>query len=186
MNKLLVSVIKQRTRHGASTTWHSRPGFADGAGWAHSWRSISCTTRTPLVAYRDPALPLPLPRLPHPLLCAGPTCWLLFGYIFYSQPILRLPLLLYHLWIISPPGRRAVGTSHMPWLARSLPLYWGQARYFAGSRLIKTAELDPSRSYVWAGHPHGLLGNSYFLAFCTDLLGFSKLFPGIRLSIGGC
>ena len=33
-------------------------------------------------------------------------------------------------------------------------------------------------------HPHGLLGNSFFLAFCTDLLGFSKLFPGIRLTIG--
>lgn len=43
----------------------------------------------------------------------------------------------------------------------------------------------PRRRYIWAGHPHGLLGNAYFLAFCTDLLGFSKLFPGIRLSIGG-
>ena len=102
------------------------------------------------------------------------------------MPILRLPLLLYHLYIISPAGRRAIGTSRMPWLARNLPLYWGQARWFGGSRLVKTAELDPSRRYVWAGHPHGLLGNSYFLAFCTDLLGFSKLFPGIRLAIGAC
>ncbi|KAL4458601.1 hypothetical protein ABPG75_013466 [Micractinium tetrahymenae] len=114
----------------------------------------------------------------------GPTCWLLFGYVFWAMPLLRLPLLAYHLYIISPAGRAAVGTSRMPWLARSAPLYWGQLRYFRGSRLVKTAELDPSRRYIWAGHPHGLLGNSYFLAFCTDLLGFSKLFPGIRLSIG--
>ncbi|KAL4429391.1 hypothetical protein ABPG77_005165 [Micractinium sp. CCAP 211/92] len=114
----------------------------------------------------------------------GPTCWLLFGYAFYAMPVLRLPLLAYHAWIISPAGRAAVGTSRMPWLARSFPLYWGQLRYFQGSRLVKTAELDPARRYIWAGHPHGLLGNAYFLAFCTDLLGFSKLFPGIRLSIG--
>ena len=35
-----------------------------------------------------------------------------------------------------------------------------------------------------AGHPHGLLGNAYFLAFCTNQLGFEEKFPGIRLSIG--
>lgn len=77
---------------------------------------------------------------------AGPTCWLLYGYALYSIPVLRLPLLAYHLYIISPAGRAAVGTSRMPWLARLLPLYWGQLRYFPGSRLVKTAELDPSRS----------------------------------------
>lgn len=82
----------------------------------------------------------------------GPTCWLLFGYVFYSMPLLRLPLLAYHLWIISPAGRAAVGTSRMPWLARSLPLYWGQLRYFRGSRLVKTAELDPGRCAP-AGRP---------------------------------
>lgn len=31
--------------------------------------------------------------------------------MFYSEPVLRLPLLLYHLWIISPSGRRAVAHS---------------------------------------------------------------------------
>lgn len=82
--------------------------------------------------------------LPPP--AVGPTCWLLFGYAFYAMPVLRLPLLAYHAWIISPAGRAAVGTSRMPWLARSFPLYWGQLRYFQGSRLVKTAELDPTRS----------------------------------------
>jgi hypothetical protein len=134
----------------------------------------------PLVAPAHPALRLGTPATP-----AGPTCWLLFGYVFYSEPVLRIPLALYHLYIISPAGRRAIGTSRWPWLLRSSPLHWGMARYFTGSRIIKTAALDPSRRYVFAGHPHGLLGNAFFLAFCTDLLGFSRLFPGIRLSIGG-
>jgi hypothetical protein len=115
---------------------------------------------------------------------AGPTCWLLFGYMFYSEPVLRLPLLLYHLYIISPAGRRAVAYSRVPWLLRRCPLYWGQASYFKGSDLVKTADLDPSKRYVFAGHPHGLLGNAYFLAFCTNQLGFEDKFPGIRLSIG--
>ena len=98
--------------------------------------------------------------------------------------MLRLPLLLYQAYAFSPAGRRAVGTSRMPWLLRGLPLYWGQRTYFRGSKLVRTAELDPGRRYVFAGHPHGLLGNAYFLAFCTHQLGFGRLFPGIRLSIG--
>ncbi|PSC71349.1 Diacylglycerol O-acyltransferase 2B [Micractinium conductrix] len=66
----------------------------------------------------------------------------------------------------------------------ALPQYRIELTYFKGSKLVRTGELDPSRRYIWVAHPHGLLGNSFFLAFCTDLLGFSKLFPGIRLTIG--
>eukprot|EP00887_Chlorella_sp_A99_P005022 scaffold4.g5022.t1 len=114
----------------------------------------------------------------------GPTCWLLFAWVFWSQPILRLPLLAYHACIVSPPGRAAIGRSCVPWLMRNSPVYTGMARWFPGSRIVRTAPLDPSRRYVLVGHPHGLLGNAYFLAFLTDLLGFSRLFPGIRLSVG--
>lgn len=39
----------------------------------------------------------------------------------------------------------------MPWLLRHCPLYWGQASYFKGSDLVKTADLDPSKRYVFAG-----------------------------------
>ncbi|EFN54313.1 hypothetical protein CHLNCDRAFT_25068 [Chlorella variabilis] len=98
--------------------------------------------------------------------------------------MLRLPLLLYHLWIISPAGRAAVAHSRWPWLLRRLPLWRGFLTYFPGSRIVKTADLDPQRRYIFAGHPHGLLGNCYFLAFCTDVLDFRQLYPGIRLSIG--
>lgn len=114
----------------------------------------------------------------------GPTCWLLYGFVFWREPLLRLPLLLYHIYIISPAGCRAIGSCGWPWLMRSCPLYLGQARYFRGSKIVRTAALDPSRRYIFAGHPHGLLGNAYFVSFCTHLLGFDDLFPGIRLSIG--
>ena len=91
------------------------------------------------------------PRLARPAHRAGPSCWLLFGFLFYTEPVLRLPLLAYHLYIISPAGRRAVGTSRVPWLLRKFPLYWGQSTYFKGSALVKTAGLDPQRRYVFAG-----------------------------------
>lgn len=42
----------------------------------------------------------------------------------------------------------------VPWLLRRCPLYWGQASYFKGSELVKTADLDPSKRYVFAGEQH--------------------------------
>ena len=79
----------------------------------------------------------------------------------------------------APPPRH----SHPP-PPPPLSRCWGLLTYFQGSQLVKTAALDPSHRYIFAGHPHGLLGNAWFLAWCTDLLGFQRLFPGIRLSVG--
>ena len=52
----------------------------------------------------------------------GPTCWLLYGWALWRLPTLRLVLVMYQLWIISPRGRRAIGTNTWPWLLRSNPL----------------------------------------------------------------
>ena len=76
--------------------------------------------------------------------------------MFYTEPVLRLPLLLYHLYIVSPPGRRAVGTNRWPWLARYSPLYWGQASVGQGllaawQQCEDEVHLD---SVIWqGGHP---------------------------------
>lgn len=48
------------------------------------------------------------------------------------------------------------------------------------SQLVKTAELDPSRNYVFGIHPHGVMVIGAFSNFCTDATGFSHLFPGLR------
>ncbi|XP_054368108.1 2-acylglycerol O-acyltransferase 2 isoform X2 [Mirounga angustirostris] len=46
--------------------------------------------------------------------------------------------------------------------------------------LVKTAELDPSRNYLAAFHPHGVLAAGAFVNLCTESTGFPSLFPGIR------
>lgn len=51
---------------------------------------------------------------------------------------------------------------------------------FLSLQLVKTTELDPSRNYLAAFHPHGLPSVGAFTNMCTDSTGFSSLFPGIR------
>ncbi|KAK9402589.1 2-acylglycerol O-acyltransferase 2-A-like [Crotalus adamanteus] len=47
-------------------------------------------------------------------------------------------------------------------------------------QLVKTADLDPSKNYVFGCHPHGILPAGGFINFCTEANGFSKHFPGLK------
>ncbi|CAO3703588.1 unnamed protein product [Rhizopus stolonifer] len=72
-------------------------------------------------------------------------------------------------------GRRFESTRH-----------WTLWRYFASYfpvKLIKEADLDPSKNYVLGYHPHGIISMGAFANFATEATGFSKLFPGIRPSL---
>lgn len=64
---------------------------------------------------------------------------------------------------------------------------WGMwralARYFP-AELVKTAELDPQYSYIFALHPHGILTCNSWMNFSSEATGFSKLFPGIEMHTG--
>lgn len=44
--------------------------------------------------------------------------------------------------------------------------------------LVKTADLDPDKAYVFGFHPHGVISLSAFCTFGTEALDFSKVFPG--------
>ncbi|XP_020941918.1 2-acylglycerol O-acyltransferase 2-A [Sus scrofa] len=57
---------------------------------------------------------------------------------------------------------------------------WSHFRDYFPISLVKTAELDPSRNYVFGIHPHGVMVIGAFSNFCTDATGFSHLFPGLR------
>lgn len=46
--------------------------------------------------------------------------------------------------------------------------------------LIKTADLDPKDNYIFAYHPHGIMGLGALGTFCGEATGFSEKFPGIR------
>ncbi len=57
------------------------------------------------------------------------------------------------------------------------------ARYFP-AELVKTAELVPKHSYIFALHPHGILTCNSWMNFSSEATGFSKLFPGIEMHTG--
>ncbi|TKX25357.1 diacylglycerol acyltransferase-like protein [Elsinoe australis] len=61
---------------------------------------------------------------------------------------------------------------------RRLPIWSLFASYFP-ARLHRTAELPPTRKYLFGYHPHGIISHGAFAAFATEALGFAQLFPGI-------
>ncbi|KAL7983072.1 hypothetical protein Chor_010414, partial [Crotalus horridus] len=47
-------------------------------------------------------------------------------------------------------------------------------------QLVKTADLDPSKNYVFGLHPHAIFPTGGFINLCTEANGFSKHFPGLK------
>ncbi|XP_051956361.1 2-acylglycerol O-acyltransferase 2-A-like [Xyrauchen texanus] len=45
--------------------------------------------------------------------------------------------------------------------------------------LIKTVDLDSRHNYLFGFHPHGVLVAGGFGSFCTEVSGFSQMFPGL-------
>jgi hypothetical protein len=62
---------------------------------------------------------------------------------------------------------------------RNLPLWRFYAEYFP-IRIHRTAQLDASKNYIFAYHPHGIISHGAFGNFATEATGFSQLFPGIK------
>ncbi len=50
-------------------------------------------------------------------------------------------------------------------------------------QLIKTCDIDASRNYIFAMHPHGIMCLSGFGNFCTDGTGVSQLFPSLNFHV---
>nr|AGF92151.1 diacylglycerol O-acyltransferase [Thraustochytrium aureum] len=95
-------------------------------------------------------------------------------------PLTTLPMLGYYIWIFKIDKSPENG-QRTPFLR-----YWSAWRHFASYfplRLIKTHNLDPSRKYVFAYHPHGIISIGAFGNFATNATGFSRKFPGIDLRL---
>ncbi|PNS17674.1 Diacylglycerol O-acyltransferase 2B [Sphaceloma murrayae] len=101
-------------------------------------------------------------------LCAIPLLW----------PII-VPYLLY--LSFSKAAESGELTYRSERLRRS-PIWSLFASYFP-ARLHRTAELPPTRKYLFGYHPHGIISHGAFVAFATEALGFSQLFPGITNSL---
>lgn len=47
-------------------------------------------------------------------------------------------------------------------------------------QLVKTAELDPKKNYIFGFHPHGIITAGAFGNFGTNGTGFNELYPGLK------
>ncbi|GAX79066.1 hypothetical protein CEUSTIGMA_g6506.t1 [Chlamydomonas eustigma] len=59
--------------------------------------------------------------------------------------------------------------------------FWRHLADYFPAKMIKTAELDPKKNYIFCGHPHGVACFSYVSNFFIEATGFSEKFPGITL-----
>ncbi|XP_067113518.1 2-acylglycerol O-acyltransferase 3b [Osmerus mordax] len=60
---------------------------------------------------------------------------------------------------------------------------WTHFKNYFPVKLVKTADLKPSRNYVVGCHPHGIMSCGGFVCFSTESCGFQELFPGIRSTL---
>lgn len=91
---------------------------------------------------------------------------------YYFIPLCYLAWYFYDRPVSSRGGRRS------NWV-RSWTLFKWSAAYFP-LKLIKTHDLHPSKNYILACHPHGVMCQSHFVNFASEGTGFGELFPGIK------
>lgn len=104
-------------------------------------------------------------------------CFILLSW-FWSFPLTLMIFLLYGCWIYLDRHTDSCGGRWSDWL-RELSICSYFTNYFPLT-LIKTAELDPHRNYIFGFHPHGAFSFGALGNFCTNATHFSSLFPGIH------
>ena len=109
----------------------------------------------------------------------APISWglCLYFIFFTSSTFLRLLFFLYCGWIYLDDAQTK-GSRPIPFI-RNLPLWKWFADYYPVT-LIKTADLDPKKSYLFGYHPHGVLGFGAWSLFATNGSNFEETFPGIQ------
>ncbi|KAL2094916.1 hypothetical protein ACEWY4_009635 [Coilia grayii] len=106
----------------------------------------------------------------------GVACIILMGYLMFTS-LWLLPML-YLSWQIldwntpESGGRRTA-------FVRNWQMWKHMKNYFP-VKLVKTAELSPSKNYIVGCHPHGIMSVGAFSCFGTESCGFAEAFPGVR------
>ncbi|XP_039180691.1 2-acylglycerol O-acyltransferase 3 isoform X1 [Crotalus tigris] len=88
---------------------------------------------------------------------------------------------LYFIWWIVDLDTPMQGGRRSEWMRRWK--VWELHRDYFPIKLVKTAELPPTRNYVLGSHPHGIICAGAFSAFSTEACGFSRVFPGLTSSL---
>ncbi|GBN73325.1 2-acylglycerol O-acyltransferase 1 [Araneus ventricosus] len=108
-------------------------------------------------------------------LCFGPTAVGLFIYLLFTR-FFFIPLL-YFAWFVYDHKKCCQGGRRFEWVRR-----WKLWRYFADYfpvTMVKKADLDPNKNYIFGYHPHGIFCSGAFSCFGTEARDFSTVFPGI-------
>ncbi|CAJ0597348.1 unnamed protein product [Cylicocyclus nassatus] len=90
-------------------------------------------------------------------------------------------LLIYSLWYIYDRKSPRNGGYPSKWV-QSWPMNKWFAEYFPVS-LHKTVDLPPDQNYIFACHPHGIIGMGVFANFATEGTDKSKVFPGLQFLV---
>lgn len=64
------------------------------------------------------------------------------------------------------------------WICGAFPILKYLRDYFPVA-LVKTADLDPNRNYIFCNHPHGFFSTGLFVNFLTDFSKKNELFPNL-------
>uniref|UniRef100_A0A670KJF7 Acyltransferase n=1 Tax=Podarcis muralis TaxID=64176 RepID=A0A670KJF7_PODMU len=109
----------------------------------------------------------------------GPFFSILLVYLLFTSywPI----SVLYFAWWIFDWDTPQRGGRRSNWMRRWR--VWELHRDYFPIKLVKTAELPPTRNYILGSHPHGMICTGAFSAFCTEATGFPRAFPGLRPSL---
>ncbi|CAO3653076.1 unnamed protein product [Cunninghamella blakesleeana] len=98
----------------------------------------------------------------------------------WTMPFLWPLLTAYLIWMLKDKAP-VKGGRKIQWF-RELKLWRWFAGYFPVN-IIKEANLDPQKNYLFGYHPHGILAYGAVITFGTEGNGFTKHFPGINANL---
>ncbi|KAJ8412547.1 hypothetical protein AAFF_G00128830 [Aldrovandia affinis] len=108
-------------------------------------------------------------------LALAPCCCVLFFIFLFTR--FWLVSVLYAIWWFIDWDTPSQGGRRVNFLCNLA--VWRHMRDYFPVQLVKTADLDPRKNYVFGFHPHGILVAGAFINFCTLSTGFHSLYPGL-------
>ncbi|GAB1600364.1 2-acylglycerol O-acyltransferase 1-like [Argonauta hians] len=109
-------------------------------------------------------------------LCMGFGSLAIFIYVLFTE--YYYISLAYLIWYIYDYNTCERGGRRLEWQMNN-PVWKYFSAYFP-IKLIKTAELDPSKNYIVGYHPHGIMSAGAFANFATNATGFKDIFPNMH------
>lgn len=112
------------------------------------------------------------------LVFAPTTIYIALAYLALFTSYKFVPAI-YFAWFIYSIDLPNTGVqSEIFWSMRRFPPYQHAINYFP-VKVVKSADLDPNRNYLFGSHPHGVVCFGAFMSFVVDNPQFRELFPGI-------